>query len=254
MAAVCVLLAMAPFALWTARNWRVFHVVEPLAPRYATDPGEDTHPGWVRWVRTWCLDFASTNDIYWNVPAGELDVTKLPARAFDSEAEREKTVALANDYNGRGMDLTADLDARFAALADERIKADPMRYYVGLPLGRAADMWLRPRIENLPIDGDWWVYAHHWSETRFSWFYVGLNALFLLLGIVGLCLRPRFWPGMLAYLVLRTALLTTIESPEARYTLECFPMLFVLGGIALYWLTTLVFPLVSSLKALPGRE
>ncbi len=40
MAVVCVLLALAPFAAWTARNWQVFHVFEPLAPRYATDPGE----------------------------------------------------------------------------------------------------------------------------------------------------------------------------------------------------------------------
>jgi len=27
--------------------------------------------------------------------------------------------------------------------------------------------------------------------------------------------------------------LMTIEAPEARYTLECFPMLFALGGIGL---------------------
>jgi hypothetical protein len=44
MAVVCVLLALAPFAVWTARNWRVFHVFEPLAPRLATDPGESTNP------------------------------------------------------------------------------------------------------------------------------------------------------------------------------------------------------------------
>jgi len=33
--------------------------------------------------------------------------------------------------------------------------------------------------------------------------------------------------------VLRSALLLTVEAPEARYTLECFPMLFVLGGAAI---------------------
>ena len=38
MGAVCVVL---PFGVWTARNWRTFHVFEPLAPRYANDPGED---------------------------------------------------------------------------------------------------------------------------------------------------------------------------------------------------------------------
>ena len=68
MAAVCVLLALAPFAVWTARNWRVFHVFEPLAPRLAADPGESGNPGWERWVKSWCLDYISTYEIYWNVP------------------------------------------------------------------------------------------------------------------------------------------------------------------------------------------
>jgi len=94
-------------------------------------------------------------------------------------------------------------------------------------------MWLRPRVENLNIDLDWWVYAHHNDETIFSWSYVALNALYLLLGLMGLCLRPKYWKWMLLYLVLRSVLLMTLEAPEARYTLECFPMLFVLGGVAI---------------------
>lgn len=110
-----------------------------------------------------------------------------------------------------------------------------------------ADMWLRPRVENLPIDLDWWVYAHHNAETRFSWAYAGLNAAYLLLGLAGLCFRPRFstpgtktrpwgprfWVWMVAYMAMRSALLMTVEAPEARYTLECFPMLFALGGIGI---------------------
>ena len=89
------------------------------------------------------------------------------------------------------MEITPEIDARFGRLAEERIAAHPLRYYVWLPLGRVADMWLRPRVENLPIDLDWWVYAHHHKETEFSWAYAGLNAVYLLLGIAGLCLRPR---------------------------------------------------------------
>jgi hypothetical protein len=30
-------------------------------------------------------------------------------------------------------------------------------------------------------------------------------------------------------------MLMTVEAPEARYTLECFPMLFALGGVAAWW-------------------
>jgi hypothetical protein len=232
-ALVCLVLALTPFTLWTIRNARVFHVFQPLAPRYATDPGENTWPGWQRWVKTWALDFVSTYQVYWNVPGAQLVVSQLPDRAFDSPAQRAATEKLAADYETNGEDLSPDLDARFAQLAAQRIAAHPLRYYVVLPIGRLLDMTFRPRVENLPIDLDWWVYAHHWAETRFSWFYVGLNALYFLLGIIGLCLRPRLWAWMLGYVLLRSALLCTIEAPEARYTLEFFPMLFALGGVAI---------------------
>jgi hypothetical protein len=233
-ALVCLLLALAPFTAWTLRNWQVFHDFQPLAPRYANDPGQQTYPGWQRWVKTWSLDFVSTYDVYWEVPGAPLDLARLPSRAFDSPAQYEETAALAADYNDRdkAKDIVPDVDARFGKLADERIAAHPLRYYLWLPLGRVADMGLRPRVENMDIDLDWWVYAHHRAETRFSWAYAALNALYLLLALAGLSLRPRFWPWMVAYMVLRSALLMTVEAPEARYTLECFPMLFALGGIA----------------------
>jgi hypothetical protein len=252
MMAVCVLLAVMPFAAWTWRNWSTFQVFEPLAPRYATDPGESTQAGWVNWVKTWCVDFVSTYQVYWNVPGDNLDISKLPARAFDSPEQYAETVALADDYNNNGQTLTPEIDARFAKLAAERSAAHPIRSHVLLPVARVADMWLRPRVENLPIDLDWWVYKHHYAETRFSWFYAGLNALYLLLGIAGLCMRPRMWPWMLAYIVLRSVLLLTVEAPEARYTLECFPMLFVLGGIALYRLMNWVLLSVLNVKTSEG--
>lgn len=248
----CLLLALAPFAIWTARNWRTFHVFEPLAPRYATDPGEAVNSGWQRWVKTWCLDFVSTYYIYWNVPGDKFDLDKLPSRAFDSPAQYAETEAIAKAYEDNGNDISPAIDTQFAHLAVERIAAHPLRYYLWLPLGRVADMWLRPRVENLPIDFDWWVYSHHNAETRFSWFYAALNAFYIMLAIAGLCLRPRYWPFMLAYFVMRSALLADIEAPEARYTLECFPMLFALGGIALYRLTNCVFESVLKVKASLG--
>jgi hypothetical protein len=232
-AIVCVVLALAPFVAWTWRNWAVFHVFEPLVPASATDPGDPVYPGWERWVKTWCLDFVSTYEVYWNVPGDEIDIKDLPGRAFDSPAQFNETAQIFADYNDDGFNMTPKLDADFAWLAKERIAAHPLRYYLVLPAGRMVDMWLRPRVENLPIDLDWWVYSHHYAETRFSWAYAGLNALYLLLGIAGLCLRPRLWQWMLLYMVLRSAMLLTVTAPEARYTLECFPMLCALGGVAL---------------------
>jgi hypothetical protein len=235
MAVVCALLAAVPFAAWTWRNWHTFHVVQPLAPRYANDPGQSTNPGWQSWVKTWCLDWVSTYQIYWNVPGDRLELSDLPSRAFDSPAQYAETAAIAAKYNDRdkAQGIQPDVDADFARLAAERTAAHPWRSYVWLPLGRMADMWLRPRVENIDVDIDWWVWANHHAETRFSWEYAGLNLLYLALGAVGLWLRPRFWRAMLLYMILRSVLLLTVEAPETRYTLECFPMLFALGGVAL---------------------
>jgi hypothetical protein len=235
MAAVCLLLALTPFVIWTVRNWQVFHLFQPLAPRFANDPGQETYPGWERWVKTWSLDYVSTYNVYWEVPGSPLELNALPGRAFDSAEQYAETVDLVADYNvkGQARDLVPELDARFGKLADERISAHPLRYYLWLPLGRVADMWLRPRVENLPIDLDWWVYSHHRKETRFCWAYAGLNALYLVLAAAGIWLRPRNWHWMVAYLVMRSGLLLSVAAPEARYTLECFPMLFVLSGIGL---------------------
>lgn len=252
MAVVCVLMALAPFAVWAGRNWSVFQVFQPLAPRLATDPGESTNPGWERWVKSWCLDFVSTYQVYWNVPWDKLDVNELPSRAFDSPAQHAETAALAAYYNSHGEELTPQVDAGFEKLAAERIAAHPLRYFVWLPLGRLADMWLRPRVENLPIDLDWWVYAHHHAETEFSWTYAALNALYLVMGIMGLWLRPRLWAPLAAYMILRSALLLTIEAPEARYTLECFPMLFAAGAIAISRWRGRFY--LSKEKALPGSD
>jgi hypothetical protein len=249
MATICALLALAPFGVWAVRNWRVFHVFQPLAPRLANDPGEPTYPGWERWVKTWCLDFISTYQIYWNVPGDKLDVHELPSRAFDNAQQYAETVALARAYEKNGEDLSAGIDAGFGRLAAERIAAHPLRSYVWLPVGRVADMWLRPRVENLPIDLDWWVYAHHHVETEFSWAYLALNAMYLLLAVGGLLLRPRFWGAMLAYMLLRSALLLTVEAPEARYTLECFPMLYALGGMCVAWIVKRVYFVPFNSKA-----
>ena len=226
------LLSVLPFAVWMARNWETFHVFEPLAPRYANDPGEDPHLGWQHWVKTWCLDFTCTDEVYWNVPDGPLAMEDLPSLAFDSAQQREKTAALLGDYN-RDQELAPEIDARFEALARERASAHPVRTWLLLPLGRLTDMTLRPRVENLTIDLRWWQYYLHHSETRFSVVYGFVNLLFLLLGLGGLLYRPRYWPYMAAYLVLRSLLLLTIEAPETRYTLEFFPILFATGGIAL---------------------
>jgi 4-amino-4-deoxy-L-arabinose transferase-like glycosyltransferase len=226
------LISVLPFAAWTLRNWRTFHVFQPLAPRSATDPGEFAALGFQRWTKTWMADFASTYEIYWNVPGDDIDPHLLPARALDSPSDARKTLALVSEYNTDNV-LTPGIDAGFAALAAERIRAHPFRYYVTLPLLRLADMWLRPRVEMLNIELRWWQYRLHHVETRISYAYGALNLLYLLAALIGAFYWPRFATAMVAYVVLRSMLLLTLDAPEPRYTLECFPIVIAFAAVAL---------------------
>jgi len=231
-AAVAAVLSVLPFIPWTMRNWRTFHVFQPLAPRYATDPGEPTNPGFNRWTKTVCVDLACTWEVYWNADTDVIDMAKLPSRAFDSPAQYEQTRHLLDDYN-KTISLTPSLDERFSQLATDRIRRHPLRYYLSLPLARLADMWLRPRTELLWIELRWWDYDHHESETIFAAAYAALNLLYLIGAALGLRRWPPLAGAIVAFIVLRSALLATIEAPEPRYTLECFPILIALAAIAI---------------------
>jgi hypothetical protein len=233
--AVCMVLPLVP---WTARNWRTFHVVQPLAPRSATDPGELVPGGFQRWFRSWGIDFASTEDVYWNYDGAEIDISDLPPRAFDSEQQYEQTDALLNRY-----DLTettsAAIDGQFEKIAEERIQDDPLRYYVALPVARLVDMALRPRTEMMPISLAWWRWSDHPRQTLFAIAYAGLNLACLVLGGLGFWLwRRRGWNGnpalawsMMGFIILRCVVLLTLDNSEPRYTLEFFPILFVWAAI-----------------------
>lgn len=240
--------ALTPLVPWTTRNIRTLHHFQPLAPRYATESEETTPRGYNRWVKTWIADYASTEEIYWSVPGSTLDETKLPNRAFDSDDQRERTLALIADYN-QTQQLTPELDRRFGDFAAERVHAHPLRYYVELPLLRIADMWLRPRTEILPPDVRWWEFNDEISSSimavalgLLNLAYVGaaLLALVCCKGVDGRGFfdfdqdsRPSLhaYAGLLiAFVALRSAFLGTLENPETRYTLECYPVLILLAA------------------------
>jgi 4-amino-4-deoxy-L-arabinose transferase-like glycosyltransferase len=225
--------SILPLVPWTLRNLHTFHRFQPLAPRYANDSDEPLMNGFQRWVKTWIADYVSVQEIYWNVPGADIDVTKLPNRAFDSEQQKAQTATIFSDYN-RDHDVTPELDTRFAALAAERIRAAPMRYYIWLPTLRITDMWLRPRTELFPSDPRWWEFNddHRWLTVSLT--FGAINLFYVILAAAGL-IRAREYFGIglfVFFLLLRSAFLGTLENPEPRYTLECYPAVIFLASAA----------------------
>ena len=223
--------AFFPLVPWTLRNLHTLHRFQPLAPRYANDIDESVMPGFKRWTKTWIAEYASVQDIYWQVPDGAIDITGLPARAFDSAEQRRETERLFEAYN-RDHNLTAEVDAGFAALAAQRIHAAPLRYYLWLPALRIADMWMRPRIELLPSDPRWWEFDDDPVWLTVSIAFGLINLAYVGLAIAG-ALRSRVVFGMgllLLFVLLRSLFLGTLENPEPRYTLECYPVVIVVAA------------------------
>jgi 4-amino-4-deoxy-L-arabinose transferase-like glycosyltransferase len=225
------LVSLAPLVPWTLRNLHTLDQFQPLAPRYASEKSEFVPMGFNRWVKTWMADYVSVEEIYWSVPGAPVAAQNLPSRAFDSPEQHQQTLRLLADYNSL-LQVTPALDARFQALAEERIHAAPLRYYLWLPLLRIADMWLRPRTELLPCDTRWWEFN---DDPKWSVLAVGLGAiglLYVVTAFTGLVRTKLTAPValLLTFVVLRSVFLGSLENPEPRYTLECYPVVIVLAA------------------------
>jgi hypothetical protein len=90
---------------WTIRNYRVFHLFQPLAPAHGEMPGEFVPRGYLLWLRTWLDDERYIAPVLWSLDEHRIQVTDFPDRAFDSKEERDRVAALLDKYNkGSGSD------------------------------------------------------------------------------------------------------------------------------------------------------
>ncbi|HXI62460.1 MAG TPA: hypothetical protein VNF70_07100 [Pyrinomonadaceae bacterium] len=105
-------LALAP---WTIRNWRTFHVFQPLAPQHAEMPGDFVMLGYERWLKTWMTDGEFLDDLMWNLDKEQIDIDALPDSAFDSQAERDRVSDLFDQYNAGDDNSTDENDEPEAA-------------------------------------------------------------------------------------------------------------------------------------------
>ena len=233
-ALLCGLLALLPLVPWGIRNYRAYHVFQPLAPRSAMDPTETSLAGFDHWTTTWEIDYVSLGEVWWRGDGLAIDIGLLPSRAFDSAQEYRQTAVLIAENNDLRT-ITPELDARFEALAEQRIRRHPLRQYVVLPFARLTDMWLRPRIEflNDAIPERWWEWRLHPGQSLCAAAYGLLNALLLTAALIGFARRRvPFQAMLLAYVGLRCVVLLTIPNAEPRYTLEAFPIAIVAAAVA----------------------
>ena len=229
-----------PLLPWAIRNARTFHEVQFLTPKYSTLPGEIVPRGLMAWESTWLFRVKDCYLVPWKVNEEAIDVDTIPARAFDSMEEKQRVAAILEPYN-EDLTLTQEEDDAFGQIARERAARHPLRTYLWIPATRAVVIWITPRIELLPISGNVFPLAQMFDEDPadqgFTIFFFLLNIIYLGLGIWGAAKLWRFSAAvrpalvfLILFVVLRTAFLTTLETPEPRYVLVCFPALIALGA------------------------
>ena len=226
---------LLPLAPWAARNAVSLGRVQFLAPRYAETYGDVLPTGFYAWTKTWMFRFRDAYLFTWRLPKQPIEINNLPSNAVDSPEEFLRVASLLDGYN-RTRGMTRSLDLEFAELARERARRHPIRTYVWIPIERAATMWFTPRITLLPYSGRLWPLAESYrsNPTDFgvTLSLALLNALYVVLGLAA-AWSWRTNPGVLlivAFIVVRTAFLTQLQTCEPRYVLVCFPALQAAGA------------------------
>jgi len=246
MAGACLL----PLLPWAIRNLLRLNETQFLAPRYATLPGEYAPVGYFSWTKTWLVRYRDVYLSVWKIGEEPVEMDDLPPRAFDKPEEKTRIADLIQQYNDSdNLDISPALDRKFAQIARERTRRHPLQTYLRVPFERALTIWFTPRTELLPIDGKFWPLREQWEDSHPDVLITGgfatLGYLYVALAAGGIWLvwragrRPSSLEGanvwgiglMLAYFVVRTAFLTTVEAPEPRYVVSCYPAVLALVSL-----------------------
>jgi hypothetical protein len=226
---------LLPLAPWAARNAVNLGRMQFLAPRYAETYGDVLPTGFYAWTQTWMYRFRDAYLFTWRLPSQQIELKDLPTYATDSPEERSRVASLLERYN-RIPGMTRALDLEFAELARERSRRHPIRTYVWIPLERTAAMWFTPRITLLPYSGRLWPPEESWRSNPID-FEVTLGFALLNILYTGMAIASAWiWrsnPGILlfaAFILIRTAFLTQMQTCEPRYVIVCFPALLAVGA------------------------
>lgn len=161
----------------------------------------------------------------------------------DEDSRDEEGEQDSSEPEQSEVEMTPEIDAGFAQIARERISRAPVRYYLKLPALRACSLWFDTHSQYYPFDGelfpledlDYDIGQQYWLPL-----FAGLTWVYTILGVLGGWFlwragsESRSWLLLAALIIfLRLGFFSTLENPEPRYTVEIFPFLSILGGIAI---------------------
>jgi hypothetical protein len=86
----------------------------------------------------------------------------------------------------------------------------------------------------LDVETRWWEFREHEKESWFALLWAGLNFFYIVAAFRGWLASRLGIAGIfvIGFVLLRSFFLSSLENPEPRYMLECFPVVLALAGVA----------------------
>jgi hypothetical protein len=129
-----------PWSGWLTRNYIV-----GLDNLFQPKLGEliNETPGVFKWTKTWSTHQYSSIAVYFPIYAYAYDEIVIDEEAYSSNSEKNTVRMLLDDLqNHINKPFPDHIDEGFSQLAQKRIEADPLRYYLILPLKRTFKFWV----------------------------------------------------------------------------------------------------------------
>jgi 4-amino-4-deoxy-L-arabinose transferase-like glycosyltransferase len=132
-----------PLAGWWARSISADLGYFPQQ-RFMSD-GSYRPAGYLAWVRSWSGNLYEAANAGYPVANKRYSAISVAENAWNGDHERETVLSLLARLSAfDGEDFPVDLDNEFGKIADDRVRANPARQYVFLPLQRAGAFWFNP--------------------------------------------------------------------------------------------------------------
>jgi len=233
-----------PLGAWWVRSFTAG--LGNMPPVYFLGNGYAAPIGYLDWVKTWATHQYQAPQWWYPIHFAAYSDIVIEPEAYVSGGEREQVEAFLKQLAAfDGQQFPAHIDRKFAAIAEERRLAAPVRYWLWLPLQRIGRIWFNPwNSGGWPVSVGWQgghmdfkaaveiIRQHPWQvliKGASAGWRIGVLAIALLLLALSLRRPVTFatmvlWIAML-HVVARTVFLGWGFFIESRYLLETIPLL-----------------------------
>ena len=254
---IAIILA-STWGTWTVRN-----IIVDLPKLIPTDmimpDGSRSPTGYLKWTKTWITHEYERPGALWGINRKNYSGIDIPQRAYADNEEKLKIEKLVETLKSIDkQDFPIEIDNKFKEIADQKIKNNPIQYWLTYPSIRLIRMWTNPFSSfgwpnEMPDRGlsknerlaaakgninilleKAFAYPYHAISKGFNALYRFILMLLLIYSLLNMYKRniqdPVFAFSLItiSYLISRTIFFSLNSNFETRYMVTCIPFIEIL--------------------------